>query len=104
MSGKGGGEKKGKERRRKDLPKTVADLRAELKEYTIPESAYTVFQRAVDYHLNKQYQEARWEYEKLHHIPRSSGGTFDLVEVSKTFQHNLRVLDMSEFAGKEKAK
>ena len=73
-------------------PKTVIDLRAELGEYKIPASVYTVFQKGVEFQLSDKRQEALEEYGKLRQIPRAGGGTFDLAEKSLTLQHNVRLL------------
>ena len=71
-------------------PKTVVDLKNEVP--GLPESVYRVFQRGVDLHTTGRRKEALTEYEKLREIPRSSGGHFDLTDVSDTLRHNIRLV------------
>ncbi len=60
------------------LPKTVVDLMEEMKKIglTLPESIYTVFQKAVKAHLDGELEEAQGYYERLKIIPRASGGSY----------------------------
>lgn len=78
------------------LIKTEEDLFNELGEQ-LPDWIYENFRKAVDVHLLGNFQDAQNLYNKLRSIPRKSGGTFDLATVSKVFQHNLNLLDITDF-------
>ena len=75
-----------------DALRTVGDLRAEFQDKKIPDSVYRIFQKAVQYHLDADYDKAERGYRKLKEIPRKSGGTFDLTRISTTLQHNMNQL------------
>lgn len=79
------------------IPRGQVELKRELgaeKFAKLPGSVVTIYNQAVEAHLNRDYAKAKELYLRLRAIPCEGGGTFDLASVSEVFRHNLRLLHL----------
>ena len=70
--------------------KTVVDLKKEIK---LSQRVLKIFKKAVDLHIDENFNEAIVLYQKLRNLTNPKGKKLDLYIVSKVFKHNW---DMAE--------